>query len=426
MQASAHSLYPERAALERRFIRIRARSEALAANLLPEDQVPQSMEEASPTKWHLAHTTWFFETFLLQPLAPGYRPYDEAYAYLFNSYYQAVGPQYPRSRRGLATRPSVAEIAGYRRHVGEAMLRLIESCGREDWARAAPLVELGINHEEQHQELILTDILHLFSLNPVAPAVFPRPERPPRQAAPTGWTDHDGGVVAIGHADAGFAYDNEGPRHEVLLRPFRLASRLVTNAEYRIFMEDGGYCRPELWLSDGWSRRERDGWSAPLYWRPGEGGWRQMTLAGPQPLEDDDPLCHVSYYEADAYARWAAKRLPTEAEWEAMADGIPIVGNLLEALQYRPLPPEPGLDGGPAQMFGDAWEWTASPYMPYPGFRPAAGAVGEYNGKFMCNQMVLRGGSCVTPAGHIRRSYRNFFYPDARWQFSGIRLVEDA
>ncbi|QCO01152.1 ergothioneine biosynthesis protein EgtB [Azospirillum argentinense] len=410
-----------------RFRRVRATSAELAVGLSPEDQVVQSMPDASPVKWHLAHTTWFFETFLLSPNLPGYRPFDPAFGYLFNSYYEAVGARHPRPRRGLVTRPGVAEVAAYRDHVDAAMLTLLE---RGDAERLAPLVTLGLAHEEQHQELILMDLLHLFSCNPVAPAY--RPYRPAlRGPAHEGrWIAVDGGIVAVGHAGEGFAFDNEGPRHEVLLRPFRLFSRAVTNGEWLAFVEDGGYRNPALWLSDGWATVNAEGWVAPAYWRRGEdGGWREFTLLGEHPLDEDAPVCHVGFYEADAFARWAGKRLPTEAEWETAAgktldSGIPATGNTLGSGLLRPV--AAAADEGFAQMFGDVWEWTASAYSGYPGFRPAVGAVGEYNGKFMANQYVLRGGCCATPDGHARATYRNFFYPHQRWMFSGVRLAEDA
>jgi ergothioneine biosynthesis protein EgtB len=410
--------------------RTRATSEALAAPLSAEDQAVQSMPDASPTKWHLAHTTWFFETFLLTPFLPGWRTYDEGWGFLFNSYYEAVGPRHPRPQRGLLTRPSVAEITRWRAAVDGGMADLLAASGdrAED---ATALTRLGINHEQQHQELLLTDILHAFSCNPLRPAY--RPVAAPtgaREPEPLRWLTFPGGLREIGHAGDGFAFDNESPRHTVLLRPFRLADRPVTNAEWIEFVADAGYRRPELWLSDGWATVQAEGWRTPLYWEPDEaGGWRSMTLAGLQPLDPSAPVCHVSLYEADAFARWAGKRLPTEAEWEFAVSGLPVEGNMLAvtAPADGPLRPCPsaGGSGGLRQMFGDVWEWTQSAYAPYPGFRAAAGAVGEYNGKFMCNQLVLRGGSCVTPQGHVRPTYRNFFYPQQRWQFTGLRLAED-
>jgi ergothioneine biosynthesis protein EgtB len=420
------------AALAEAFVATRRLSRHLAAPLSDEDQTVQSMPDASPTKWHLAHTTWFFETFVLVPGLPGYRPFDDRFGYLFNSYYEAVGPRHPRPRRGLLTRPAVAEVMAYRAHVDRHMRTLLAGIDDDPPAGAAALIRLGIHHEQQHQELMLTDILHLFALNPTRPAYRSAATAlPPAAAADLAWHRHPGGVVAIGHQGEGFAFDNETPRHEVLLRPFRLASRPVTNAEWQAFIADGGYRRAELWLADGWAAVLEHGWQAPLYWqRDGGGAYASMTLNGFLPVAGAAPVCHVSYYEADAFARWAGKRLPTEAEWEAVASPLAAVGNTLGRGALVPLPVEAGAepdapDPRPRQMFGDVWEWTASAYAPYPGFRPAAGAVGEYNGKFMCNQMVLRGGSCVTPDRHVRASYRNFFYPHQRWQFSGVRLAED-
>ncbi len=412
---------------------VRRQTEALAAPLSPEDQMVQSMPDASPAKWHRAHTTWFFETFLLTPFLPGWRPFDERWGFLFNSYYEAVGARYPRPHRGLLTRPSVEEVARYRAAVDAAMFDLLAgpAAGRED---IAALVRLGINHEQQHQELLLTDILHAFSCNPLRPAWRPDgpslDEAPP--PAPPAFIAFAGGLREIGHEGGGFAFDNEGPRHTVFLHPFRLANRPVSNGEWLDFIDDGGYRRPELWLSDGWAAVQAEAWQAPLYWRQdvGDGGRTTMTLAGVQRLDPAAPVCHVSFYEADAFARWAGKRLPGEAEWEFAASRVPVAGTFVdvgapERSTLRPLPAGPAGSGKLRQLFGDVWEWTQSPYAPYPGFRPAEGAVGEYNGKFMCNQMVLRGGSCVTPGGHVRATYRNFFYPHQRWQFTGLRLAED-
>jgi len=390
----------ERNLLER-FRAVRAVSLARAAPLSAEDQQAQSMPDASPTKWHLAHVTWFFETFLLTPFLPGYRVFDPAFGYLFNSYYEAVGPRHPRPARGLVTRPGLERVLAYRAHVDAAMERLLTS---DAPAEVAELVVLGLAHEEQHQELILMDVLHLLAQSPVNPAYGPGFE-PGVAPAPLEWIELHGGCVTIGTSGNGFAFDNEGPRHDVLLRPYRLASRLVTNREWLAFMEDGGYARADLWLSDGWARVREEGWDAPLYWRSGEAGWRAIGLTGLQPLDLDAPVLHVSYYEADAHATWAGKRLPTEAEWEHGAVTRP------EAF---------------AQLSDAAWQWTASAYLGYPGFKPARGAVGEYNGKFMMGQMTLRGGASITPAGHARPTYRNFFYPHQRWMFSGVRLAEDA
>ena len=381
---------------------VRAASLARAAPLSPEDQQAQSMPDASPTKWHLAHVTWFFETFLLAPHLPGYRVFDPAFGYLFNSYYEAVGPRHPRPARGLVTRPGLARVLAYRAHVDAAMERLLSG---DPPSEVVDLVVLGLAHEEQHQELILMDVLHLFAQSPVRPGYGPGHE-PTRADAPLKWIDRHGGCVTIGSDGDGFAFDNESPRHDVLLRPYRLASRLVTNREWLAFIDDGGYARAELWLADGWARVREEDWEAPLYWtRCDAGGWQEMGLTGLQPLDPDAPTLHVSYYEADAYATWAGKRLPTEAEWEHAAVTRP------EAFE---------------QLYDAAWQWTASAYLGYPGFKAARGAVGEYNGKFMMGQMTLRGGASITPRGHSRATYRNFFYPHQRWMFSGVRLAEDA
>jgi ergothioneine biosynthesis protein EgtB len=408
-----------------RYRSVRQMSVRLAEPLSPEDCQIQSMPDASPVKWHLAHTSWFFETFVLAPNSPGYRPFHPSFSYLYNSYYNAIGDRVARPIRGLMTRPTLAEVHAYRAAVDRAMEAYLQSMGESLPASVAEVIELGLNHEQQHQELILTDIKHALSLNPLRPAyregVATCPEVP---AAPFEWVDFPGGLQCVGHDGAGFAFDNEGPRHRVYLEGFRLGSRLVTSGEYRAFMEDGGYSRPELWLSDGWAAVRERRWEAPLYWEKLHETWAVMTLGGLRPLTDGEPVAHVSYYEADAYARWAGARLPLEAEWEVAAVDQPLSGNLLEDGQFHPRPAVAG--PGLTQCFGDLWEWTRSPYIPYPGSRPAAGALGEYNAKFMCNQLVLRGGSCATPASHIRASYRNFFPPDARWQFSGIRLANDS
>ncbi|MEO3428443.1 ergothioneine biosynthesis protein EgtB [Pelagibius sp. CAU 1746] len=420
----------ERECLLDGFRKLRARSDALAAPLSPEDMTPQSMEDASPTKWHLAHTSWFFEAFILREHQPGYRDFRPGYNYLFNSYYEAVGRRHARPRRGLVTRPGVEEVRAYRRHVDAAIGALIHDAPDDVWAAVAPLLELGLHHEMQHQELLLTDILHLLAQNPLDPAY--REARPARgsethsrDGGPLTWWEHGGGVVEIGHEGGAFAYDCEGPRHQELLQPFTLASRLVTNGEWLEFMADGGYDDPALWLSDGWATVQREGWRAPLYWEDdGDGTWAAMSLLGRYPVDPAAPVCHVSLFEADAYARWAGARLPREAELEVAAAQQPIAGNLLSRDALVPLPAEKA-GAAPAQLYGDVWEWTQSAYGPYPGFRAPEGAVGEYNGKFMCNQFVLRGGSCVTPDAQLRASYRNFFYPHQRWQFTGLRLAKD-
>ena len=417
-----------RAAERERFAAIRQESEGIAANLSPEDQAIQSMPDVSPTKWHLAHTSWFFETFILSPFDPAYRVFDPDFAYLFNSYYEAVGPRHPRPHRGLLSRPTVDAVGAYRDHVTTAMLRLIEAAGEAVWPEIGPLIELGLNHEQQHQELILMDIKHVFSVNPLLPAYqAPRPHALPAAAAALAWAEFTGGLEEIGHTGSGFAFDNEGPRHKIWLEPFRLACRPVACGDYLEFITDGGYRRPEFWLSDGWATVQQLGWQAPLYWQCENGEWRIFTLSGERRLQAAEPVCHVSFYEADAFARWAGKRLPTEAEWEVAARTVPLIGNLADSGHFHPCPDTVTAACEPAlrQMIGDVWEWTASPYVSYPRFRPVSGAIGEYNGKFMSNQMVLRGGAAVTPAGHIRSTYRNFFPPSARWAFSGLRLAED-
>lgn len=383
----------------RQFLReTRRHSLDLAAPLSDADASAQSMPDASPAKWHLAHTTWFFETFVLTPHVPDYRVFDPAYGFLFNSYYEAAGPRLRRDRRGLLTRPALSEVLAWRAHVDAALERALDDL--PDAARA--LVLLGCHHEQQHQELLLTDILHLFSENPLAPVYAEDAPFPAANADAHDWLAHPGGIVSIGHDEDGFAFDCETPRHPVLLQPFALGSRLVTNAEWATFIDDGGYRTPTLWLSDGWAWVERDDVTAPLYWRREDGGWSTMTLSGRQPVDAAAPATHVSYFEADAFARWAGARLPREAEWEAIAENAAL-----------------------SQMFGTCWQWTQSAYAAYPGFRPEAGAVGEYNGKFMCGQFVLRGSSCATPASHARPTYRNFFYPHQRWQFTGVRLAKD-
>jgi dimethylhistidine N-methyltransferase len=406
--------------LAARYAAVRQATEALTRPLTAEDQVAQSMPDASPAKWHLAHVTWFFETFLLVPRLAGYRPFDPRFGYLFNSYYEAVGPRHPRPQRGLITRPSVADVLAYREHVDAGMARLFEA-----GEAPADLVELGLAHEEQHQELILMDILHLFAQSPIHPAYAPPRHQPPTEdPGPLGFTGFEGGLVEIGHAGPGFAFDNEGPRHKVWLEPYELAERLVTNGEWMAFMADGGYGRSEFWLSSGWDTVSAEGWEAPLYWRRDAGEWRTMTLHGLRPVDPRAPVAHVSFYEAEAYAAWAGARLPTEAEWEHAASQHPIQGRLLRpGRRLEPAAAGPGETL--RQLYGDLWEWTRSAYSPYPGFQAAEGAVGEYNGKFMAGQFVLRGGACITPEGHVRPTYRNFFAPQQRWMFSGLRLARD-
>jgi ergothioneine biosynthesis protein EgtB len=411
--------------LKEKYLAIRQVTCALAAPLSAEDCAIQSMPDASPVKWHLAHTAWFFETFVLGPHQAGYTPFEPLYRVLFNSYYNAVGDRHPRPERGMLSRPPLEEVLAYRDHVDAAMLELL---GRGSAPEAVEsLIELGLQHEQQHQELILTDVKHLFSRNPLKPAYQKQRLLSPVQPPKRGWISFGAGIYEIGHAGAGFCFDNETPRHRVWLNAFQIASHPVTQGEFIEFIEEGGYRRPELWLAAGWDAVTVRGWQAPLYWERRDGHWWAFTLHGLVPVDPLAPVCHVSFYEADAFARWAKARLPTEAEWEVAARGAALAGNFLESGVLHPLPPrEVAADGTLAQAFGDVWEWTRSDYGPYPGFRPAAGAVGEYNGKFMSGQYVLRGGSCATPSSHIRVSYRNFFPPDARWQFSGLRLARDA
>jgi ergothioneine biosynthesis protein EgtB len=420
-------------ALRERYKRVRQRSLQLCESLTPEDMMVQSCPEASPAKWHIAHTSWFFESFVLSEFLHGYEVFNQNFPWLFNSYYQSFA-EFPDKRlRASFSRPALADILRYRRHVDDALDRLLEGDAPEEALRR---VELGLHHEEQHQELLLTDIKHALFTNPLQPAYL---EDSPAQAAvpssvmPMQFLRHKGGLVETGSGEAGFSFDNERPRHRVWLEPFRIASRLVTCAEFAEFIADGGYSRPELWLSVGWTTVQEQKWTAPLYWRKQEESWSIFTMRGVKSLADlrDTPVAHVSYFEADAYAHWAGKRLPTEAEWEVVAAELPVEGNLLDAARFGTA----ALSGSeilssadregcrPTQMYGDCWEWTASAYLGYPGFQPLAGSLGEYNGKFMSGQMILRGGSCATPADHIRASYRNFFSPETRWQFSGIRLA---
>ena len=395
---------------------VREATLALAAPLSAEDCTLQSMPDASPVKWHLAHTTWFFETFVLVPQVAGYRVFDPAYGYLFNSYYNAIGERHPRPQRGMLSRPSLDEILAYRRHVDQAVLQ--STPGGE-------ALELGLHHEQQHQELILTDLKHLLSRNPLRPVYRKQWPLTQIRARTRTWVGFKGGLHEIGHEGTGFAFDNEGPRHRVWLEDFELASHPVTHGDFLDFIEDGGYRRPELWLSAGWDLAQARGWQAPLYWEKRDGVWHTFTLHGEAPVDRHAPVCHVSFFEAEAFARWADARLPTEAEWEVAARGVPLEGNFVESGALHPLAPrEDAAPGTLAQAFGDVWEWTRSDYAPYPKYRPAAGAVGEYNGKFMCGQYVLRGGSCATPTSHLRPTYRNFFPPEARWQFSGLRLAK--
>jgi ergothioneine biosynthesis protein EgtB len=437
--------------LGERYLLVRELTERLAAPLSPEDQTVQSMPDVSPTKWHRAHVSWFFETFILSGGLSGYRAFHPVYEYLFNSYYEGVGDRYPRPRRGVVSRPGVAEISAYRAHVDEAMGRFLDQPLGDS---SSALVELGLNHEQQHQELVLMDIKHVLSCNPIQPAYTTLTAVEPKVAIASGSLAYEGGIVQVGERGGGFAFDNESPRHSVLLTPFTLDARPVTCDEWMAFIDDDGYRRPELWLSDGWATVTAEGWKAPLYWSWVDNRWWSFTLGGPKHVDPSEPVCHVSYYEADAFARWAGARLPTEAEWEAVAmdgttksrdriasdersgDGLTGDGHAGDGQAGNYLPGaecnfldmgvlHPRSVGERSPMFGDVWQWTSSSYGPYPGFRPAEGAVGEYNGKFMVNQYVLRGGSCVTPPGHVRPTYRNFFPPGARWAFSGLRLARD-
>ncbi|HME88997.1 MAG TPA: ergothioneine biosynthesis protein EgtB [Chthoniobacterales bacterium] len=432
-QSGSHQRSSPAANLLARFHEVRRFTARLIENLAPEDCVVQSIPEVSPAKWHLAHTTWFFETFILKKWVPGYRDAVPEYAYLFNSYYNAAGAMHRRDLRGLISRPTVGETKKYRTSVDSDIEDLVSNADENLFRAIEPILTLGIHHEQQHQELLLTDIKHVFAQNPLfpifreggmrSPSAFDRAET---SRSTTQFIEFDEATIEIGHDGNGFAYDNEGPRHRALVLPFSLATRLITNAEYLEFMADNGYSRPEFWLSLGWTTVSEQNWRAPLYWIERDGEWWNFTLSGLCRLDPNEPVTHVSYFEADAYANWAGARLPTEFEWECAAANIDIDGNFVESERFHPAP----LNNRPqkdqlTQMFGDAWEWTRSSYSPYPGYRAEAGALGEYNGKFMCNQYVLRGGSCATSRTHIRKTYRNFFQPDKRWQFMGIRLARD-
>jgi ergothioneine biosynthesis protein EgtB len=405
------------------FNRVRHDSGSLCAPLEIEDYGIQTMPEVSPPKWHLAHTSWFFETMLLKPFLAGYRPYHPKYAELFNSYYDTIGSYHPRPQRGLLSRPTVKEVYQYRTYVDEHISTLLSRNNHPQWPEILRRMIIGVNHEQQHQELMLTDIKHIFAYNPLRPA-YRELSQPRDKATAMEWISIQGGIRSIGFDGKGFAYDNEGPRHKVYLNDYCLASRPISNAQFMEFIEDGGYQRPDYWLSDAWQKILQKRWQAPLYWEQRDGEWWTMTLSGMQLVDRHAPVCHVSYYEAAAYARWCGARLPTEAEWENATTELPIKGNFRD--NQLLLPAAAPSDGNLTQMFGDVWEWTQSPYTPYPGYSAESGPLGEYNGKFMSSQMVLRGGSCATPLDHIRPTYRNFFYPAERWQFCGFRLARDA
>ena len=427
-RASAAPSHPLSQTLAERFDAVRAQTERLCEPLDTEDYVVSSMADVSPTKWHLAHTSWFFETFILGPHAPEYVSPNPRYAFLFNSYYVQAGERHCRAMRGLVTRPTVREVIDYRAHVNEAMRALLGEINEDRNHPAYSLIVLGLHHEQQHQELLVTDIKHVFWMNPLRPVYRERPELPQRVLPACAWKSFSGGVHRIGHQDEGFSFDNELPAHREFLEDFKLASRLVTNGEYLDFINDGGYKRSEHWLSPGLAMVNDGGWEAPFYWERADDGWTEFSLAGTRAVALDEPVCHVSYYEADAFARWAKRRLPTEAEWELAARGMPIEGTFVESERFHPAPAsaEAIASGGVTQLYGDVWQWTQSAYVGYPGFKADTGAIGEYNGKWMADQWVLRGASCATPQSHARLTYRNFFPSDARWQFMGIRLADHA
>ncbi|GAB5518329.1 MAG: ergothioneine biosynthesis protein EgtB [Rhodothermales bacterium] len=417
-------VHPDATPLASRFQRVRSFTEHLCEPLETEDFVVQSMPDVSPTKWHLAHTTWFFETFILSVYDRDYIPYHPGYAFLFNSYYLQAGERHCRAQRGYISRPTVREVFAYRAHLDDAMLDFLARADEDTLRTIAPLIEIGLHHEQQHQELLVTDIKHVLSVNPLRPSYQTVQPEPHAGVPPVSWIAFDEGLYEIGHAGEGFAYDNETPRHRVFLEDFELANRLVTNGDFMAFIEDGGYQRGPLWLSAGWATVQAEEWTEPFYWERKDGQWVHYTLGGERVVNPDEPLTHISYFEADAFARWADARLPTEAEWEVAAQSVARDGHFVESGRLHPKPLAPDADPRRLhQMYGDVWEWTRSQYEAYPGYRPAPGALGEYNGKFMCNQFVLRGGSCATSETHIRASYRNFFPPDATWQFTGLRLA---
>ncbi|MEO5754820.1 MAG: ergothioneine biosynthesis protein EgtB [Chthoniobacterales bacterium] len=424
--AAAEARGTQTATLLDRYRQIRRFSEKLCATLEPEDFVVQSMPDVSPTKWHLAHTSWFFETFILKVWIPDYQPEVPEYAYLFNSYYNAAGDMHRRDLRGLISRPTVAEAFRFRRSVDQHIEELLENADEDLRQEIQAVFTIGLHHEQQHQELLVTDIKHVFAQNPLHPIFRERSEAPtPSSIAPCGFVDFEEAIVEIGHTGRGFSYDNEGPRHRALVPAFSLATRPVTNGEYIEFIEAGGYTRPDHWLSLGWTIVNEQRWESPLYWTKRNGAWWNFTLSGLRPIDPAEPVTHVSHFEADAFANWSGARLPTEFEWEQAAAGLEIEGNFVDTERFQPAPVEAQPNGKLTRMFGDVWEWTRSAYLPYPGYRAVPGALGEYNGKFMSNQMVLRGGSCATSQNHIRSTYRNFFQPEKRWQFTGIRLARD-
>ncbi len=408
-----------------RYRQVRGFSERLCETLEPEDYVVQSMPDVSPTKWHLAHTSWFFETFVLKVWQPDYRPAVPEYAYLFNSYYNAAGDMHRRDLRGLISRPTVSETYRFRHSIDTQIAKLLETASDDVLAEIEPVFTIGLHHEQQHQELLVTDIKHVFSQNPLHPVFREREETEEGEIAPAGFVDFDEAILEIGHAGDDFSYDNESPRHRALVPAFSLATRPVTNGEYLAFIEAGGYRKSEFWLSLGWTTRHERGWQAPKYWTQQDGVCWNFTLAGMRPVNLAEPVTHISYFEADAFANWSGARLPTEFEWERAAAGLPIAGNFVDTERFQPAPVDGSTSTKLQQMYGDVWEWTRSAYLPYPGYRAAPGALGEYNGKFMCNQMVLRGGSCATSQNHMRATYRNFFQPEKRWQFTGLRLARD-
>ena len=428
-------LESRRGRLIEKYRKVRDFSARLCRNLEPEDYVVQSMPDVSPTKWHLAHTSWFFETFVVKVWLPRYRSEVPQYAYLFNSYYNAAGDLHRRDLRGLISRPTVLETYRFRESIDDCVAKLLEEADEALLAEIEPVLTLGLHHEQQHQELLITDIKHVFAQNPLYPVFRDTAAKPETtRITPQHFVEFEEAIVSIGHDGAGFSYDNECPRHRALVPAFSLSNRLITNGEYLAFMEAGGYTRPEFWLSLGWTTVNEQRWQAPLYWVQRDGAWWNFTLSGFRPVNDAEPVTHISYFEADAYANWDGARLPTEFEWEHAAAGLPIEGNFVDGERFHPAPAAINGDDSPSsrngaktllQMFGDVWEWTRSAYLPYPGYRAVAGALGEYNGKFMCNQMVLRGGSCATSRDHIRPTYRNFFQPEKRWQFTGIRLARD-